>query len=93
MEYRLNKIDPELRTKINETTKGGKIHRQDNHLNVNKDGTNKEKDQKSFLPNKQKSIKPLLVDAIKVDNINIEVFVDKDNENKILKGRFLDIRK
>ncbi|MBC8062821.1 MAG: hypothetical protein H7Y18_19490 [Clostridiaceae bacterium] len=93
MEFKLNKIDPELRARINASTKEGKIHKQDSHLDVNKDRADGEKNKKSYSSNEQKSGNTLFVEAIKIKDINIEVFVDSDDEKRFSKGIILDIKR
>ena len=94
MEFKLNKIDTELRNKINAAAKEGKVHTKDRKLNINKDKDGKNEKQKFHLPDKKESEKKFSVDAVKSENINVEAFVEeneKDEEN-ITKGRFLDTK-
>lgn len=87
MEYKLNKIDTELRQKINEEAKEGKIHSKTAlNINISKDRQNKNK----YFENKNKKKKEFIeVEAIKVESFETEATKEETNE----RGIFIDIRK
>lgn len=87
MEYKLNKIDPEVRRRVNEVTKSGKVHGK-NSIKVNEDNKKNKKDFESQLKKQRDKEKKLLVDAVLEDH----TFQDPNEENKLL-GTILDIRK
>lgn len=90
MEFRLNKIDPDLRQQINDATSEGKVHSK-NSLSVNKDANRENK--KNFmhkLEKYQKDKKKLTVDAVKSENIEIIAFKEEDDETDVPKGIFLN---
>ena len=96
MEFKLNKIDPDVRQKINEATKEGKIHSKGNFLQVSKDanqrsGNGKEFNKEKFQKYDKKS--KIVVKAMKVQNIEINGYIDDEEEKVTTRGMFLDIRK
>lgn len=85
MEKILNKIDDNLRSKINEITKDGKIH----SVKENKINTDTEYRQENN--DKSKVIKKVyLIDAVKKEKYEVEAF-EVQNNKKIL-GKFLDVK-
>lgn len=91
MEFKLNKIDPDLRRQVNEVTKEGKVHGADHNLRVNKDP--KEKHDKETFHEHMNTGKKILINAEKKESIDVEAFSEKDEITMEAKGRFLDIRK
>lgn len=97
MEFRLNKIDLDVRQKINDATKEGKIHSKGNFLKVSKDANQRNGNGKEF--NKEKFQKydkkgKIVIKAIKVQNIEVNGYIDDEEEKKVTtRGMFLDIRK
>jgi hypothetical protein len=95
MEYKLNKIDPELRERVNEITKEGKVHSKQNII-ISKDKKEKNKknnrDFKSELIQYDAKGKKLTVNAYKTQSSDVEAFRDED-EKDTSKGIFLDVRK
>ncbi|WP_252234648.1 hypothetical protein [Clostridium sp. ZS1] len=98
MEFRLNKVDTDLRDKLKEEIKTDKIHG-NNHISIkkdlkedeNKDKNNSETEEK----NKKSSKKYIIIDGVKCNTKNLYVNVEKAeklNETNS-KGRFLDIEK
>ena len=86
MDYRLNKIDPEVRHRVEETTKPGKIHSR-NSIKITEDKQNKKSFDSELKKQKEKD-KKLLVDAV------LEEHSTKDSvEEKNMIGSILDIRK
>lgn len=94
MEYRLNKIDTELRQIVNDSIKEGKVHGNKELARVNKDREDKKEQQsnKNFKKElaKYKVKKKISVDAIKVKNIDVEA--SKEGIN-LTQGRFLDTKR
>lgn len=90
MEFKLNKIDTDLRNKINEAAKEGKVHTKDRKLNINKDKDSQGEKQKFYLSSKKKQENKFSVEAVKSENINIEAFAEEDEKDNNVKGRFLD---
>lgn len=99
MEYKLNKIDPEVRQRVNETTSAGKVHTKTG-LNINKD--NKDKKNRNgndfsaqLEKQKNKNKDKFSVQAVKLDEVEVSAYkeevenLDKDET----KGHMLDVRK
>lgn len=96
MEFKLNKIDTDIRKKIQEETKEDKVH-SGKGINVNKDL----KDEKSYESTKEKVInennekKYITIDGIMYSSKNIKIKAEKmtqmNGEN--VKGRVLDTTK
>ncbi len=104
MEFRLNKIEPELRQKINDETREGKVHsKKDIRVNTDKNDKNKrenskeynqDSDEKFSLSKYVKKDKKITINAVKVESIEIEATVEKESNSKeTYKGVFLDTRK
>lgn len=103
MEYKLNKIDMELRMKINEATKEGKVHGKTDltDSDVDKDAiqeTNEEKNSKEKTTFKNLKMysnnkKKLCIDAIKIETVQVEANRDLEEKEFLNKGVLLDIRK
>ncbi len=98
MEFRLNKVDTDLRDKLKEEIKTDKIHG-NNHISIKKDlkeDENKDKNNgETEEKNKRSSKKYILIDGVKCNTKNLYVNVEKVetlNETNS-KGRFLDIEK
>lgn len=97
LEFKLNKIDTDIRNKIHESTKADKIHstKEESGIAKLKDyDEQKEKNNKNE-PRKNKSKKYITIDGIKQDNITVDVQVEKIvtiNEEDS-KGRILDAKK
>jgi hypothetical protein len=91
MEYRLNKIDTDLRQKINDAAKSGKVHGAKN-ISVEKDKNEESKEQKDNYSSSYKKNK-LIVDASKVENIQVEAFKESSQTKDKTKGNYLDIKK
>lgn len=98
MEFRLNKVDTDLRDKLKEEIKTDKIHG-NNHISIKKDlkeDENKDKNNgETEEKNKRSSKKYIIIDGVKCNAKNLYVNVEKVeklNETNS-KGRFLDIEK
>lgn len=98
MEFRLNKIDPEVRQKVNETTSAGKIHTKTGIV-INKDSKkNKEDNEADFeeelKKQKKREKKKISVEAIKVEEVQIPAYKEADSSSEDEnRGHFLDVRK
>jgi hypothetical protein len=101
MEYKLNKIDTELRQRVNEATKDGKIHSKQN-LIINKDKKDKKdkKDNsgqrekfKSMLEKYDGKGKKLTINAFKSQSGDVEVYRDEEQSDDTSCGIFIDVRK
>lgn len=100
MEFRLNKVDPEVRQRVKETTSAGKVHTKSGIV-INEDykdrGKDRQGDFKSELNKfKQgKNKKPILVKAVKMEEIEVKAFKEeKSNISKdIERGTILDVKK
>lgn len=92
MEYRLNKVDYELQQLVNDATKEGRVHGNKETNKVNEDKKERNKKQysedlkKESLKQKKKKV---IVDAIKVQNIRVNAFRDKEYKT-LIQGRFLN---
>lgn len=96
MEYRLNKIDMDVRQKVNDATKEGKVHSKGNFLKVSKDANQKNGNKEEF--NKEKfqrydKEKKIIVKAFKANNVEIDGYLNKEEEKITTRGMFLDTRK
>ncbi|MBC2582583.1 hypothetical protein [Clostridium sp. DJ247] len=97
MEFRLNKIDPEVRERVKETTSSGKVHSKSSTV-INKD--NKEEKERgnsefnSKLKNeKQKKI--FSVDAVKIDEVEIPAYKEETGtfSKDETRGSVIDVKK
>jgi len=88
MEYILNKIDPNLRQKINDASKEGVVHGTKSIL-INKDKQQK----KDYKLQKYSNEKKLLVDAVKTEKVEIDAFKENTDSKNDSKGIYLDIKK
>lgn len=94
MEYKLNKVDFEIRQRINDSVKEGIIHSK-NQLHVNKDTHNKSEEDKEKSSSENKQKKKVLVEAVKrYEEKSIEINVFKNTrEKREYTGTFLDIKR
>ena len=96
MEFKLNKIDVEIRQRVKDTTKSGVIHRK-NSIVVNKDRNPKDNSNAyedfKYKISKYKKKHKISVGAFKNEQYEVEVFkevLDKEQKNI---GNFIDIKK
>ncbi|APM39300.1 hypothetical protein [Clostridium kluyveri] len=100
MEFRLNKVDPEVRQRVKHTTSAGKVHNK-RGIFINKDYRDRGKDRQGNFSSelnkyKQgKNKKAILVKAVKTEEVQIEAFKEqKDNISKDReRGTILDVKK
>ena len=96
MEYKLNKIDMDVRQRVNDITKEGKVHSKKNDLKISKDANQKNGSGKEFdkkLLEKYNKKAKLIIKAVKADNIEIDGYLDQEEEKITTRGMFLDTRK
>ena len=96
MEFKLNKVDIEIRQRVKDTTKPGVIHRKES-ISINKDRNPKD-DSKSYDEFKDKLLKykknhKITVGAFKNAQYDIEVFKDNLEKDQKSIGNFIDIKK
>lgn len=96
MEFKLNKIDVEIRQRVKDTTKSGVIHRKE-LISVNKDRNPKENSEsfeefKDKLSKYQKDRK-ITVKAFKNQQYEIEVFKENLEREQMDMGHFIDTKK
>ena len=96
MNFLLNKIDTDLRRKIYEQTKDGKVHRKSD-IRINKDS---EKQKKKFFneyvkEERGKKVKgKITVKATKFEKPTISLNGEKEEDlNTTIYGTFLDVKK
>jgi hypothetical protein len=92
MEYKLNKIDPDLRQKIIDSSREGLVHGTKN-IEINKDKQEEKRRNRSYKLEDFDKSKKLVVKAVKVENVQVEAFKEKAKTDDNTKGMFLDIKK
>ncbi|MBW9170633.1 hypothetical protein K2F43_05370 [Clostridium estertheticum] len=96
MEFKLNKIDVEIRRRVKDTTKSGVVHRK-GEITVNKDRNPKNNSEtyeefKSKISKYNKKHK-ITVGAYKNEQYDVQVFKETlEKEQKII-GNFIDTKK
>jgi CHAD domain-containing protein len=96
MEFKLNKIDVEIRQRVKDTTKSGVIHRKES-IAINKDRNPKD-NSKSYEEFKDKLLKyekdhKITVSAFKNLQYDVEVFKDNLEKEQRSIGNFIDTKK
>ncbi|MBS5951027.1 MAG: hypothetical protein KIC47_12030 [Clostridium sp.] len=96
MNFLLNKIDTDIRRKLYEKTKDGKVHRKST-ISINKDS---EKQKKKFFKEyvKEEAMKKgkgkITIDVSKVKEPTISLKAEKEEDINLLgRGTFLDVKK
>ncbi|GCD09024.1 hypothetical protein [Clostridium tagluense] len=96
MEFKLNKIDVEIRQRVKDTTKSGIIHRKES-ISVNKDRNPKDssKSQDEFKDKllKYKKDHKITVNAFKNTQYDVEVFKENLEKGQRCIGNFIDTKK
>ncbi|MBK1812937.1 hypothetical protein JHL18_20140 [Clostridium sp. YIM B02505] len=102
MEYKLNKIDTDLREKLKEQTRDGKVHAKDGikietHVDSYKyrepgKGKKKDKHKEESFKEFVKEQKLVTVDGYKADTVEVEVTKEKDSKENY-RGIFIDVKK
>lgn len=92
MEFKLNKIDTDIRQRINDATKEGRVHGKED-IQVNRD-KNQENKPKFQLPEKnaKKKFSDLVIEASKEKDKDVKIDAENEDSSSVL-GRFIDIRK
>lgn len=98
MEFKLNKIDMELRQQVKDATKNGKVHKKQDIIienNENQSNNKKRQNDKYSFKKYDKKDKKLTVEVVKTENAEVEAFFMNEQEKyKNFKiGIFLDVRK
>ena len=96
MEFKLNKIDVEIRQRVKDTTKSGVIHRKDT-ITVNKD-RNPRDNSKSYEEfrgklSKYKKDHKITVEAFRNTKYDVEVFKEALEREQRIMGNFIDTKK
>ncbi|MBU3176444.1 hypothetical protein KPL47_08665 [Clostridium estertheticum] len=96
MEFKLNKIDVEIRQRVKDTTKSGVVHRKDS-ITVNKDrnpsdNSNSYEDFK-YKISKYKKKHKISVGAFKNAQYEVEVFKENLDKEQRRIGNFIDTKK
>lgn len=100
MEFRLNKIDTDLREKLQEETKAGKVHRKTNikienngYREKNKDSENKNNHRGESFAEMVKKQK-VTIDAVKGQTLEVQVEKEPSTcEDINYRGVFIDTKK
>lgn len=108
MEYKLNKIDLEVRQRIEDTVREGVVHRKD-EISIKKDGGNPEgksnnefskslkkindEDKKDKDNKKNKKENKISVEAVKMKVVNVEASMESKDKESLISGRFLDTKR
>ncbi len=92
MEYILNKIDTDLRHKINDATKEGLIHG-NKSIVINKDKQREKNEKKDYKPKRHDNQKKIIVDAVKAEKVEIDAINESLELEEASKGVYLDTQK
>ncbi|WP_251860526.1 hypothetical protein [Clostridium sp. Marseille-Q2269] len=99
MEFKLNKIDLQVRDRIKEQTKEGKVHSKKN-ITINKQHRDNNSKDKSFYEqlkkqreNKNKNIKVKATKYVKSENLDIEATKEEMEGKPIIVGTIIDAKK
>lgn len=102
MEFKLNKIDTDIRQTVNNASKEGKVHAK-NQINIDKHKNEQKHKEEQKQEDKQhynlsrynRSGKKLTINAVKTESVQVEAFFEgnDEKEKKIASGVFLDVRK
>lgn len=97
MEFKLNKIDSDLRQKINDATKEGKVHSKKDIVIQKQENRRGKGEQMEFAKQLKKyEEKPksnLIIKAEKIDEVEVDVYLERDTKSSIRKGLLLDTKK
>lgn len=98
MEFRLNKVDPEVRQRVKETTSAGKVHTKSGIVINEHNKKNKENEEPDFSEKlrkqKDKKKKKILIEAVKVEEVEVPSYKEpEDSAPDENRGHFLDVRK
>ena len=97
MEFKLNKIDTDIRNKIYESTKADKVHgtKEENEITKLKDYDEQKEKNNEKQKRRNNGKKYITIDGIKYDSAKVNIEAEKietiNEENS--KGRILDAKK
>lgn len=89
MDFRLNKIDPEVRQRVNDITSSGKVHSKNSTV-IQEDERKNKKHDHDFEAELKKQKDKKAHNAIEVEAV---LTGTDSNEEKVFVGTILDIRK
>lgn len=94
MEFKLNKIDTDIRKKMQEETKDDKVHSSES-ISVKKDIKDERQQQMKSLYEEEHEKRYITIDGTKYNNKNIDINAEKVEEinGENSKGRILDTTK
>lgn len=95
MNFLLNKIDTDLRRKVFERTRDGKVHRK-SKIAIYKDSEKNQKRTFEDYIKEDKHNKKIIIEATKDKEPDIEIKAEKDlakDKNILQYGSFLDVKK
>ncbi|MBM7869458.1 hypothetical protein JOC70_000927 [Clostridium pascui] len=105
MEYKLNKVDLDVRQRIEDSVRDGVVHRKD-EISIKKDGGNPEGKSKNEFSKSLKKAKQqdkedkenkkgnkILIEAVKMKVVNIEASIESKDKESLTSGRFLDTKR
>lgn len=100
MEFKLNKIDPEVRQRVKETTSAGKVHSKSSTV-INKDNKDKKSKGGSDFGSQldqqknKKEKKKLSVEAVKIEEVEIPAYKEEKGifSKDETKGNVIDVKK
>ncbi|GFP77118.1 hypothetical protein [Clostridium fungisolvens] len=101
MEFKLNKIDTDLRHKLEEQTRDGKVHskdgikietQSDSYKYRDKNQKKKKDKHKESFQEVIKEQKVVTVDGYKPETLEVEVTKEKDSKENY-RGIFIDVKK
>jgi hypothetical protein len=94
LEFKLNKIDTDIRKKMQEEIKEDKVH-SGKSISIKKDIKDERHEEIKNLDEEESEKRYITIDGVKYNNKNISVKVEKIEEinNENSKGRILDKKK
>lgn len=105
MEYKLNKVDLDVRQRIEDSVREGVVHRKD-EISIKKDGGNPEGKSKNEFSKSLKKAKQqdkkdkenkkdnkILIEAVKAEVVNVEASIESKDKENLTSGRFLDTKR
>lgn len=105
MEYKLNKVDLDVRQRIEDSVREGVVHRKD-EISIKKDGGNPEGKSKNEFSKSLKKAKQqdkkdkenkkdnkILIEAVKAKVVNVEASIESKDKENLTSGRFLDTKR
>lgn len=101
MQYIINKIDTDIRRKVLEKTKDGKIHRKDEASRINEmtdqgdhsDAKSKKKNLEKHFSEVLEDVKKVTIEAVKLESVEVDAQLNSKEKKIERTGVFLDIKK